>query len=80
MNAIWERTAERFTWRAVAGNAVLTVSRSAYGYWLAIVESPGQKALRAAVRTRLAAQRRAERQMSPLCAGWAAHEAAIATP
>jgi hypothetical protein len=65
---------------AVAGNAVLTVTRSAHGHWLAIVESPGQDAPRATGRTRLDAQRRTERQASLLRAGRAAHEAASTAP
>lgn len=58
----WERTADRSTFRALAdGGAVLTVSRSAAGGWLALAERNGAEIGRDCAQTRLAAQAAAER-------------------
>ena len=37
----WERTPDRSTWRAAAGNLLLTASRLSSGMWSAAVEGPG---------------------------------------
>lgn len=63
---VWGRTAERSTWAAEARGAVLAVTRSLAGGWLATVTwnprsaRPGTVSHR--LPTRLAAQRWAEQQ------------------
>jgi hypothetical protein len=57
----WERTPDRRTWRASAGNLVLTASRLSSGQWAATVEGQGAAERSPEFSTRIAAQGWAER-------------------